>query len=409
MGRLRHLFRLIVQHPSFLGVMATMFVLGLVSSFVSPFISTWGTVDIGMRPLEFALFMMTTSLSAILLSLLLARWSDARVPRRTMLFVGATGGVLGYLGYALVRNPLALTGIGVVGIGVASVSFSQLFAHTREELARPGHDPADTAWLMSVLRAVFSLAWTVGPALSAAVVIHYRFRGTFLAASGLFFLFLLGVACFVPHRPRPAVVHRAVSEPIMSVLARPVILAHFLGLVLLFAAFVMNMMNLPLAIEQQLGGSDRDVGIVFGVAPIFEIPLMLWFGHLAAGGHQIRLIRLGVFVAVVYFLLLPLARAPWHIYPMQILSAASIAVTTNITITFFQDRLPGQTGLATSIYSNSYAMGGLLGYFLFGLLVNTVGHRGIFFVCAALSTVTFTIFMLYRHGRDDVTTVGATS
>lgn len=45
----------------------------------------------------------------------------------------------------------------------------------------------------------------------------------------------------------------------------------------------------------------------------------------------------------------------------QIVSAVSLAITTNITITFFQDLLPGQTGLATSIYGNSFSAGSLPG------------------------------------------------
>jgi SET family sugar efflux transporter-like MFS transporter len=84
-------------------------------------------------------------------------------------------------------------------------------------------------------------------------------------------------------------------------------------------------------------------------------------------------------------------------------------VTTNVTITFFQDRLPGQTGLATSIYSNSYAMGGLLGYLGFGQLVDRVGNRGVFLVSAALSAITLTIFLLYRHREKEIVATGVAS
>ena len=82
---------------------------------------------------------------------------------------------------------------------------------------------------------------------------------------------------------------------------------------------------------------------------------------------------------------------------MQILSAISIAVTTNVAITFFQDLIPGQAGIATSIYSNSYSAGNLLGYLCFGLLAEAVGYRGVFWACAGLSTIALIIFMAYRH------------
>jgi SET family sugar efflux transporter-like MFS transporter len=391
--------RSVIRHPGLTGLLATNFALGLAYSFVVPFLSMWGTLAIGMTPLMFGMFMTMTSVSAIVISTVLAAWSDSRVSRRTMLLFGASGGLLGYTGYAFVRDPIALTIIGSLALGVASVNFSQLFAHVREELSRSENSHSDAPLLMSVLRVSFSLAWTIGPAIGAAVMMRFSYRGIFLAAAALFLIFLLGVLRFVPHRPHPPVSHQARREPLRSVLAQPVILAHFSGFVLVFAAFTMNMMNLPLLVTQQLGGTEREVGIIFGIAPVVEMPLMIWFGRLAARGHQVRLIRLGVLLAVCYFFALTFVGAPWHIYPMQILSAASIAVTTNIAITFFQDLIPGQTGVATSIYSNSYSTGNLLGYFSFGVLLNAVGHRGVFWACTGLSVVTLIIFMAYRHGR----------
>lgn len=396
MRRMISIVRSILRQPGFAGLLGANFALGLASSFVVPFMSMWGTLAIGMKPMAFGLFMTTTSTSAIILSMLLARWSDTRVSRRTMLMVGASGGLIGYAGYAFVRDPIALTVIGSVAIGAASVCFSQLFAFVREELDRPENAHADAPLLMSLLRVFFSLAWTVGPAASAVVMVHFSYRGIFLVAAGLYLLFLLAMLRWVPRRQHPAVGTAITREPLYRILTRPTILVYFTGFVLVFAGFSMNMMNLPLLVTQRLGGSEREVGIIFGIAPVIEVPLMVWFGGLAARGHQVALIRFGVFAALVYFLALTFVSAPWHIYPMQILSAASIAVTTNVSITFFQDLLPGQAGVATSIYSNAFAAGNLFGYFGFGLLLHAVGYRGVFVACAILSTITFAVFMLYR-------------
>ena len=397
MSRLVEIVRSVLRHPGLPGLLAINFALGLAYSFVVPFMSMWGTIAIGMTPLLFGMFMTITSVSAIVLSTLLAAWSDSRVSRRSMLMLGATGGLLGYTGYAFVRDPLILTIIGSLALGVASVNFSQLFAHVREELARPENMSSDGPLLMSLVRVSFSLAWTVGPAIGAVVMMNFGYRGIFLSAAGLFLLFLLGVMRFVANRPHPPAADQTRREPLRNVLRRPIILAHFAGFVLVFAAFTMNMMNLPLLVTQHLGGSERDVGIIFGIAPVVEMPLMIWFGRLAAQGHQVRLIRFGVVIAVCYFFALTFVGAPWHIYPMQILSAASIAVTTNVAITFFQDLVPGQTGVATSIYSNSYSTGNLVGYFGFGVLLDSVGHRGVFWACMGLSLMTLVIFAAYRH------------
>lgn len=397
MHRVADIFRSIVRQPGFAGLLTAIFALGLASSFVQPFMSMWGTLAVKMTPFGFGVFMTITAVSATVLSTLMAHWSDSHVARRTMLLIGAAGGIAGYLGYAYVQHPIALTIIGSLAIGVSTCCFSQLFAFVREDLARPENAGADSPLLMSLLRVFFSLAWTIGPAIGALVMVHYRYRGIFVAAAGLFVLFLIGVLRFVPHRDHAPAVREAERESLASVLTRPVILAYFIGFVLLFAAFTMNMMNLPLLVTQKLGGTEGQVGLIFGIAPVVEMPLMVWFGRLAARGHQIALIRFGVAVAVVYFFALTFVTAPWHIYPMQLLSAISIAVTTNVAIMFFQDLVPGQTGVATTIFSNSFSVGGLIGYFAFGALVETTGHRGVFFACAALSLITFGIVMIHRH------------
>jgi SET family sugar efflux transporter-like MFS transporter len=394
----------ILRLPGFAGVLGLAFTLGLGSSFVSPFLSLWGTQEIGMRPIVFGLFMTLTSLSAIIVATTLAHWSDTHVPRKVMLLLGAAGGLLGYTGYALVRDPVLLAGIGMTLLALAAVCFSQLFAHTRERFlttAIPGVPPA---FLTSVVRVCFSLAWTAGPTVGAWMQGKFGFRGLFLGAATLFAVFLVGVLCFVPfaHPTRPGA-HLA-PEPVWRVLTRGDIFAVFAAFLLIFAAHTINMMNLPLVITTLLGGTGRDVGIAFGVGPLAEIPLMLWFGLLAARGRQLALIRFAAFATVIYFLLLLLTRLPWHVFPIQILHGLSFAIISNVAILFFQDLVPGQPGLATTIFTNAANLGNLVGYFSFGSLVQPLGHRGMFLVSAALTTGTLVIMLLYRPRKLAVAT-----
>jgi SET family sugar efflux transporter-like MFS transporter len=400
MQRLSESIRLVFRNRDFPGLLAANFALGMAYSFVVPFMSMWGTLKVQMSPFVFGIFMTTTAVSSIVFSTVLARWSDTHVTRRTMLILGSAGGMIGYVGYAFLTNAVALTLVGSFGLGVAAVNLSQLFAHVREELDRPENSgEAEAApFLMSLLRVFFSLAWTVGPAIGAAVMHHFSYRGIFLGAAGLFLIFLVGVLSFVPNRPHPPVEQSiAARQPMLSVLTRRDILLSFSAFVIVFAAHSINLMNLPLLITGQLGGTETEVGYVFVVAPFAEMPLMLWAGRAASRGHMMALLRIGAATTVLYFLCLLFVRAAWHIYPIQILSAISIAILTNITIPFFQELLPGQAGLATSLFTNSFNAGNLLGYFIFGLVVEHVGHRGMFGVCSALAAFTTVVLMIYRH------------
>lgn len=416
------ILRYLITHPRIAGLLVCNFLLGLATSFVLPFMSLWGMEEIGMTPFVFGMFMTATSLSGLVISLTLARWSDTRGARRPVMILGALGGMFGYVGYAYIDEVALLMPIGCLVVSLIAVNFSQIAAYMREELARPENAGASPAVVMSVLRAFFSLAWTIGPAVGAWMVTLWSYQGVFIAASGLFGAFLVGILASVPSA-RPAfstpdspsaptgspaskgsetsnptqdskasllspleVVHRSRLAAVLRHRHAP-ILYFFVVFVLVFCAQAMSVMTLPLLVIQDLGGTARNVGVIFGLAALMELPLMPWFAKLADRGHHVLLIRFGVLLACGYFAIVPFAHTPWHIYPMQLLIAASIAITTNITILFFQDLMPRQKGVATAIYSNTWSMGSLVGYFAFGLLLPVLGNRGLYFGFAALTGI----------------------
>lgn len=386
--------RSIVRHRQLLALLAGAFLLGNASSFVVPFLSLWGTGHIRMTPFGFGMFMTSTSLSSMVLSLVIARWSDTRASRRTVLLLAGAGGVLGYAGYASVTHPWLLALIGASCIGLASASFPQLFAHAREELARAEYAGCDATSTLSTMRAAFALAWTFGPAIGASVVQRHGYRGTFGAASALFTTYLCIVWLWVPARaplPKPP---SAAAPSFTRLLGSALVLRNFAAFVLVFAAISLNLMNLPLFLTRELGGTEREVGIAFAVAPMVEIPLMLWFARWASRGHQVALIRGGISCSAIYFIGLLIAGSAPSVYALQMLNAAAVATTMSVAIPYFQDLLPGQTGVATSIYTNSFSLGSLLGYLGFGLLVPALGHRNLNLVCAALSALSLVVLML---------------
>jgi SET family sugar efflux transporter-like MFS transporter len=180
------------------------------------------------------------------------------------------------------------------------------------------------------------------------------------------------------------------------VLRRPDLLCYFAAFVLVFICITMGMNGLPLLVLRTLGGTQQQVGIVYSVAPVFELPFMLYFGVLASRGDPGRLIRLGLILAIAYYALLYFVRAPWHIYPIQILSAAMIAVVSGIAITFFQSYIPDQPGTATNLYTSANRLGSTIGYFSFGFLADSIGYRAIFLVCTAVCVAAFGLLWLAR-------------
>lgn len=397
MQRFLQTARTIFRNRTFVALLVCNILLGLAYSFVGPFMSVFCIDEVKMGNVTFGVFMTITSVAAIVLSTLLAHWSDTRFSRRTMLVLGAVCGTIGYAAYAFVRDVAWLTAIGALVLGISSISFSQLFAHAREMLSRSEVSPTETPLYMNVFRLFFALSWTVGPATASWVVMHFNYRGTFLVAAGVFFLFLLAILRFVPYAPPFVGAKAAPPMPLGRALTRPVILAHFIAFVLVFTAGTICMSNLPLFVTKTIAGEQRHIGTIYSIAPVFELPFMFFFGMLATKGDHARLIRFSFLLSVVYYAGLSLVGAPWHIYPLQIISAAIVAVTSGVAITFFQNFLPDQVGTATNLYSNAMRVGGTAGYLLFAAVAEPFGYRAVFVFCTVLCVAALGILLHYRR------------
>jgi SET family sugar efflux transporter-like MFS transporter len=414
LGRLRRAALVLVGEPQLRMLLIGCMLLGLSSSFVMPYMSMFGTLEVGMSLPVFGAFMTATTLGNVIITSVLARWSDRLPSRHVVLLLGASAGVLGYLGYAFVRDPWLLLAVGVLLLGVASLTFSQLFAHVRECIAR-SQIPADEAPLyMNGFRMAFAAAWTLGPALAAFAIAQVGFRGLFLSAAGFQLAFLVLVRLFVPATPvrasmapqpasegAPETVRSAAPSLWSSLKAQRGLLGWFAAFVLVFAAQAISMSNMSLYVLHELGGGERDLGFIFGIAPIFEVPSMLYLGLLATRVDSGQLIRASIALSVVYFGGLSLVTAPWQIYPLQILSALIVSVTSGVAITFFQDQFPGKFGAATNFYVSSMRIGATSGYLMFGSLASRFSHRGAYVGCLmlALTALLGTSVMVGRRPR----------
>ncbi|HET7541694.1 MAG TPA: sugar efflux transporter [Polyangiaceae bacterium] len=398
MSRLRRAFHALGTTPGLLVVLFLSILLGLAYSFVVPFMSMFGTREVGMSHFGFGVFMTVTSVSGIVISTYLARSSDTHWSRKNVLLLGGACGALGYLGYAFVRNPLALTVIGALALGVSSITFGQVFAYARETLEHSVVEPYEIPFYMNFIRLFFALAWTVGPAIAAYLMSHYSYRVTFGAAAFSYLLFCLLVALFVPWRaPSEASRKAALDMPLSVAFKNRQLLAHFLAFCLYFCCSTMGMMNLPLLILSELAGAERDVGVAYSLAPVFELPLMLYVGVLATRMPHEKIILGALGLGVMYYAGLTLARAPLQVFFLQALSAAVVAVMSGVAITFFQNYLPNQAGTATNLYSTASRIGAIGGYLGFGVIGGALGHRAVFAVTVGLCALSLMILLMLRR------------
>jgi len=359
---------------------------GLGHSFVGPFMSVFGTKEAQMNPVVFGTFMTLLAVGGIVIATVLSHYSDTRYSRRSMMLLGGVFGILGYVGFAYLRTFLPLVLVGVCFLGVASITFSQAFAYAREAISRSAIPPGESVFYMNAFRMFYALAWTVGPAISSWVMVAFSFRAVFLCAATCFLAFVIVVWNVVPEvTPTGSNTTTRDEQSLLKLLGRWDVFAHFFAFVLIFTAGTVGMMALPLLVLDVLNGTKEQVGIVYCIAPVFELPFMLYFGLLATRRDTAAIIRAGIVIAIVYYGLLIAVQMPWHIYPLQILSAALTAVTSGVAISYFQNYMPDFPGTATNLFMNAMRIGSTVGYLLFGTLAWGFGYRRVFLGCALLS------------------------
>ncbi|HET6872467.1 MAG TPA: sugar efflux transporter, partial [Sporolactobacillaceae bacterium] len=316
--------------------------LGVANSFIGPYNSLFGIEEVGMSNLSFGVFMTLSAISGVIVNTLIGRLSDFKINRRSLLLIAATAGTLGYLGFAFIRNYYILLGISMFILGVASSSFSQIFAYTRETIVTSSVNDKDVPLYMNVFRMFFALSWTVGPAIASLVLLRAGYRGLFLCASLFYFLIVMVTLFYLKTNPTKSVqIGARVPSKLRSYIFQPYIAANLVAFALIQASITLSVMNVGLFVTKVLHASAGQVGIIFSVPPIFEVPFMLGFGVIATKIDNKILIRLGACLAAAYFTLFFFVQHPWEIYLIQILSAAFISITNGIAITYFQNFIPG--------------------------------------------------------------------
>lgn len=382
--------------PSFPALFLINFIFGLSTSFFLPFSSLFGIDEVGMSNIGFGVFMTITAIGGVALSTYIAKLSDTSMSRKKLLILTALSGIVGYGLYAFLRNYFALMVTGFFVLGVTAAAVPQLWAYARDVLTQSSIAKEDTPFVMNVFRMFFALSWTVGPALGAWLLQAGGFKGLFLFVAAGYLLALIAIIFLLKDVSSQQVSVRAEVPSVSKYVKRPYIFGYLAAAFLLSTATSIHMLNVPQFVTKVLHGTEMDVGIIFSVAPVFEVPLMVLVGIWATKIDNAILIKIGFFTAFLYFLLFGFVSAPWQIYPLQFLSAAQVSITAGIAISYFQDFIPEVPGTATTLYMNTTQIGSTVGYLLFGFISELISYGHLIFIYTIFAGIGLAFLFLFR-------------
>jgi len=381
--------------PSFPVLFLCNFIFGLSTSFFAPFSSLFGIDEVGMSNIGFGVFMTIMALGGVLISTIIAKKSDSSISRKKILIYASLMGMIGYCLFAYIRDYYLLAIIAFLLLGSAAATVPQLWAYAREALQHADVPKDETPFIMNVFRMFFALSWTVGPALAAWFVVIIGFKGLFLFVAAGYAIGLFVILFFLKDVPKTVYENKRNRAGIAEYVKKPHIFGNLAAALLLAAATSIHTLNAPQFVTKLLGGTEFDVGLIFSVPPIFEVPMMIAVGILATKLDNGLLIRIGFSIALVYFALFFFVTEPWQIYPLQILSAAQVSITSGIAISYFQDFIPHAQGTATTLYMNSTQIGNTVGFLLFGFLAEAMNYGNVILIYILFAAVALFCLLLF--------------
>jgi MFS transporter, SET family, sugar efflux transporter len=352
---------------------------GLADAVSGPYIVLFLVDQANLGPLSLSVVLTARALGAIAFSTAFGAWVDRRTSVKPLM-LSLAGSTVGYAMLSFTTSFALLIVIAAVPIAIGAAAFSQSIALVKRRFE--GASPHTVHRAIGVMRASWSLAWAIGPAVGALIVGAVGFRGAFLtsAASGLAGLAALA---FVRARPLPAGALHAIHPGHAN--GGLTIAFAFAALALFHTAMFLGSFALPVVLTTSLGGGKGDIGIAMSLCAALEILVMgaLIWRPLKRGERTA--IAVGFVAFVACFVTLALARTVGAVFWAQAPRAIGVALVTYLGIGFLQTLLPHRPGLAAALFSNSGQLGSVLAALSVGALAQSFGYASIFAACAALS------------------------
>lgn len=355
-----------------LAFLVVAFISGLAGALQTPTLSLFLTSEVQVRPFMVGLFFTFNAVIGILVSQLLARYSDRKGDRKTLILYCCLLGALASLLFAWNRSYFVLLLVGVLLSSFGSSATSQMFALAREHADKTGRE---SVMFSSVMRAQISLAWMIGPPLAFVLALGYGFRTMYLTAAIAFVLCAVIVRYLLPSmRKKTLVTAMPVQAPRQL---RRATLTLFIACTLMWSCNGLYLITMPLYVVNELHLPEKLAGIMMGLAAGLEIPIMLLAGYYAKRFGKRLLMRIAAVAGLLFYSGTLLFDGEMQMLVLQGLNAVFIGILAGIGMIYFQDMMPGQAGAATTLFTNSTRMGWIVGGALAGAVAQFWSYHGV--------------------------------
>ena len=367
--------------PAALGIYALFCMVGFVAALILPTLSLFLAKEIGVRPLLVGIPFAGIALASMAYNHFIGYWSDSLRDRRPLVAACCLVGSLVCLTLAYSRHYWVVAITVVIFLSFAIVAFSQIMAYSLDYAKH--NIPSERVPLFNaIVRAQIAIAWVAGPPTGFLLAAYMGFSFMYLFSAAAFVLIGILSLKLLPQlqRHENSNSQESIKGQPLDITQKRALVLSLIGFSLMWGANNAYLISFPLHLKDGLGISIEWMGWVMGTAAGLEIPFMLLAGYYAARIQIMSLIKVAGMAALMLYLGVYFGTQLWQFFALQIFNAMFIGILAGLGVSIIQDLLPGRSGLASGLYTNTTHMGNLLSSMLVGVVADIYGYHQVFAV-----------------------------
>lgn len=371
----------------------TAFISGLCGAFFYPLSSLFIVEALGASPMMLSAYMVTAVVSSVIVSQVIARYSDQGWQRKRILIVSLSCYLVTVVSFIFIREFwLAIVVVTLFG-SISGASFGQLFALGREYGDSRFEDSTS---FLSIMRAGIAIAWVFGPPVAFILKAQFGFNASFAASAFIVCAAIVVIACYLPDSVVKPDIEEKDKVTAPSSINFLIVLYAFV-VVFAFAANNLYIVSMPLYLSQELKVEANWLGVLFGVAALCEIPVMFYAGKLAARFGTVRVMSVGLVSGCLFFVTMLIATDKAMLIAAQIFNGIFIGSCATLGMVALQDMMRDRLGTASTLFSNLLNVSMLAASLAVGVVGELFSYYSAFYVCLFAIVLAYLLLSLFAY------------
>ncbi|NOI28723.1 sugar efflux transporter [Vibrio coralliilyticus] len=371
----------------------TAFISGLCGAFFYPLSSLFIVEALGASPMMLSAYMVTAVVSSVIVSQVIARYSDQGWQRKRILMVSLSCYLVTVVSFIFIREFwLAIVVVTLFG-SISGASFGQLFALGREYGDSRFEDSTS---FLSIMRAGIAIAWVFGPPVAFILKAQFGFNASFAVSAFIVCTAIVVIACYLPDSVVKPDIEEKDKVTAPSSINFLIVLYAFV-VVFAFAANNLYIVSMPLYLSQELKVEANWLGVLFGVAALCEIPVMFYAGKLAARFGTVRVMSVGLVSGCLFFVTMLIATDKAMLIAAQIFNGIFIGSCATLGMVALQDMMRDRLGTASTLFSNLLNVSMLAASLAVGIVGELFSYYSAFYVCLFAIVLAYLLLSLFAY------------